>query len=84
MNITLPKTIREWVDEQVAAGEYGDPSAYLQELIRRDRKQKIRRRIEQALLEGLNSGPATPMTPKDWDNIRKEARRRVAARKRKK
>ena len=84
MNITLPKTIREWVDEQVSAGEYGDPSEYVQALIRRDRKQKTRRRIEEALLQGLNSGPATPMTQRDWDNIRKEGRRRVAARKRKK
>ena len=84
MNISLSKTMRQWVDEQVATGEYEDSSEYLQELIRRDRKQKIRRRIEEALLEGLNSGPATPMTQKDWDYIRKEARRRVAARKRKK
>ena len=84
MNITLPKTIRTWVDEQVAAGEYVGPSEYLQKLIRRDRKQQIRRRIKQALMEGLNSGPATLMTQKDWDAIRKETSRRVAVRKRNK
>lgn len=30
-----------------------------------------RERIEELLLEGLDSGPATPMTKRDWDELRK-------------
>lgn len=29
-------------------------------------------KLEKFLLEGINSGPATEMTAKDWEDIRKE------------
>lgn len=35
--------------------------------------------LEQALLDGLNSGPPTPMTKDDWDDIRRDGRARAAA-----
>ena len=34
--------------------------------------------LEELLLEGLNSGPATPMTAADWDDIRRQVRDRLA------
>jgi hypothetical protein len=37
--------------------------------------------LEQLLLEGLNSGPAAPMTDTDWEDIRREVRARAAHRK---
>jgi hypothetical protein len=39
-----------------------------------------RARVEALLLEGLRSGPATPMTPQDWEDIRREIRARWVAR----
>jgi hypothetical protein len=36
--------------------------------------------LEQLLHEGLQSGPATPMTEADWEDIRREVQSRVAHR----
>ena len=38
-------------------------------------------RVVALLIEGLDSGPSTPMTPDDWDEIEREGRRIIAARK---
>jgi len=34
--------------------------------------------LEELLREGLNSGPPTPMTSADWDDIRQQVRDRLA------
>lgn len=36
MNVLLPDTLKEYVEEQVAVGGYGTTSEYLRELIRED------------------------------------------------
>ena len=36
--------------------------------------------LEQLLLEGLNSGPAEPMTDTDWEDMRREVHAHVARR----
>ena len=55
MNISLPDTLRDFVDEQIARGGYGTSSEYVRELIRRDQE---RLRLRALLLEGAES-PAT-------------------------
>ena len=52
MNISLPDTLRDFVDEQVARGDYGTSSEYVRELIRRDQE---RLRLRALLLEGATS-----------------------------
>lgn len=52
MNISLPDTLRDFVDEQVAQGGYGTSSEYVRELIRRDQE---RQRLRTLLLEGAES-----------------------------
>lgn len=37
--------------------------------------------VETLLIEGLDSGPAEPMTGADWDGIEREGRSAIAARK---
>jgi hypothetical protein len=36
------------------------------------------RRIEQLLLDGLNSGPMEEMTAEDWQDIRQQVRERIS------
>jgi antitoxin ParD1/3/4 len=81
MNISLPESMREFVEEQVSAGSYGTVSEYFRELVREDKKRKAQEELESLLLAGLRSGEATPMTAKDWGDIRAEVRRRAAERK---
>ena len=51
------------------------------ELLRDARKRKAEQRLEQLLLEGLESGQPTEMTKKDWDDVRRQALSRIQARK---
>ncbi len=70
MNISLPESMRAYVEEQIKNGDYGTVSEYMRDLIRRDRDRKEQNRLESLLLEGLNSGEATPITENDWAEIR--------------
>lgn len=79
MNISLPEPLKQFVDEQIAAGRYSSVSEYVRELIRQDEKRKAEERLEALLLEGLE-GKATPLTQDDWISIRKEALARIGAR----
>jgi antitoxin ParD1/3/4 len=80
MNISLPETLRTFVEEQVQTGGYGTTSEYLRELIREAQKQKAQEHLETLLLEGLQS-PVSEMTAQDWKDIRREVRERLAKRK---
>jgi len=81
VQVSLPEPLKQFIDGLVAEGAFKDPSEYLQTLIDRDRQAREKARIEALLIEGLNSGPSTPMTPEDWDEIERDGRRIVAARK---
>ena len=52
MNISLPDTLKSFVDAQVADGGYGSSSEYVRELIRRDQD---RLRLRSIILAGAES-----------------------------
>ena len=80
MNISLPEPLRAWVEAQVKGGRYGNVSEYVRELIRRDQERQAKERLEQLLLEGMKSGPATSMTRENWAELRAEVAKRLAPR----
>ena len=82
MNISLPQSLKDFVMERVAEKAYSNPSDYVRALIREDQKRRAEERLEQLLLEGLQSGPAAPMTREDWEEIRREVREHIAERQR--
>jgi antitoxin ParD1/3/4 len=45
MNISLPDTLKSFVDEQVSQGSYGTSSEYVRELIRKDQDRLHRRGV---------------------------------------
>jgi antitoxin ParD1/3/4 len=57
MNISLPQTLKSFVDEQVDQRGYGTSSEYVRELIRRDQD---RMRLRGLLLDGASTPPAAP------------------------
>ena len=71
IHISLPESMREFVEEQAAQGGYETANEYLLALIRDAQKRKAQERLEALLLEGLESGPATAMTDDDWDDLRR-------------
>ena len=62
MNISLPESLKAFIDEQVAAQGYGSSSEYVRELIR---KERDRQRLRALLLEGPASGPGVAVD-KAW------------------
>jgi antitoxin ParD1/3/4 len=84
MNISLPETMREWVEERTKAEGYGTASEYFRHLVREDQKRVARKELEASLLEALDSGPSREMTRADWDAMRKEVHERLTRRTRKK
>jgi antitoxin ParD1/3/4 len=83
INISLPGPIREWVEAQVAVGGFGTASEYFRHLLRTEQQRLLREQIDRTLQESLDSGPSTPMTAADWQRLRREGRKRIAAKKRK-
>jgi antitoxin ParD1/3/4 len=76
MNISLPETLKDFVDQQIAAGRYSTASEYVRELIRNDEKQKAEEQLSTLLRKGLQS-KETKLTREDWKAIRAEAMARV-------
>ena len=74
MNISLPESLKDFVDDQVAQGGYGTSSEYVRELIRRD---SDRLRLRGLLLEGAASAAAAPADSAYFAGLRKRARQRV-------
>jgi len=54
MNISLPDSLRSFVDEQVESRGFGTSSEYVRELIRKDQE---RQQLRGLLLAGGNSPP---------------------------
>jgi antitoxin ParD1/3/4 len=81
MNSSLPDDMKAFIEAQAAAKGFGTVSEYMRALIREAQERAARReRVDALLLEGLDSGPATPFTKADWEAIRREVHQRHAAR----
>lgn len=70
LNISLPQTLKDFVEEQVENGGYSTPSEFIRELLRDDQKRRAEERLEALLLEGLNSGDPVEITPEFWERKR--------------
>lgn len=77
MNISLPPELRSFVEGEVASGGYSTASEYVRTLIREAQKKKARERLEQLLLEGLES-ESIAVTPKFWEDLRREVQQKLS------
>ena len=63
LNISLPEALNEYVVGQVASGDWGTPSEYIRELIRRDKKRRLAN-LEEDLIAAAN-GPKIELSVTD-------------------
>ncbi len=68
MNISIPDSLKSFVDEQVSQRGYGTSSEYVRELIRKDQD---RLRLRDILLAGAASEPARPADARYFKTLRK-------------
>jgi antitoxin ParD1/3/4 len=76
MNVSLPTSLRAFVEDLVKAEGYSSASEYVRELIRGARRSLRKRdQIEHLLLEGLASGEPAPFEEDYFDKLRQRIRR---------
>lgn len=63
VNISLPDSLRAFVERRTEEQGYGTVSAYFRDLILKDQKRQGEAKLETLLLEGLNSGDPIEVTP---------------------
>lgn len=72
MNISLPDTLKVFVDEQVSQRGYSTSSEYIRELIRKDQD---RQQLRSLLIEGAASAPTAPVDNDYFDSLRARVRK---------
>ena len=75
MNISLPESMKDFVDAQVAERGYGTSSEYIRDLIRREQD---REKLRGLLLEGAASPVAGVADKAYFDALRAGIRERAA------
>jgi antitoxin ParD1/3/4 len=70
INISLPFSMKEFVDQEVTAEGYGTVSEFFRELLREAKRRKEDQQLEKYLLQALNS-PVSPITKEDWEEIKR-------------
>jgi len=64
MNISVPDSMREWVQRRIEGGEYASVSDYVRDLIRRDQNAKERQLsvddIRRTIEDGRAAGGTVP------------------------
>jgi antitoxin ParD1/3/4 len=75
MNISLPDSLKSFVDDQVARRGYATSSEYVRELIRIDQD---RQRLRDLLLEGAESPATAAVDDAYFDDLRNRARQAEA------
>ena len=77
MNISLPDSLKAFVDEQVTDRGFGTSSEYVRELIRRDQERLTLRGL---LLKGASSRPAAPADAAYFKGLRSRVRKAAKSR----
>ncbi len=67
MNISLPESLRSFVEEQITQRHYGTTSEYVRDLIRRDQD---RQHLRSLLLDGVASEQGPVADDRYFDDLR--------------
>ena len=86
MNVKIDERWGQFLRSQGQSGRDPSPDAVAEQALRllerRDADHaRDRSEVEALLLQGLDSGPSTPMSTLDWDDIGREGQRWIAVRK---
>jgi antitoxin ParD1/3/4 len=70
MNISLPESLKDFVDEQVGSRGFGTSSEYVRALIRKDLE---RQRLRGLLFDGARSAPGPEADSSYFEQLRRRA-----------
>ena len=74
VTISLPETLKTFIDEQLATKGYGNVSEYFRSLLRGAQEREQDARLEALLVEGLTTGGKDiPLNRQFWKDLKAEA-----------
>lgn len=74
VTISLPETLKTFIEEQLATKGYGNVSEYFRSLLRDAQEKEQDARLESLLVEGLTTGGKDiPLTRQFWKDLKTEA-----------
>ena len=83
ITISLPESLRDFIDRQVKTKGYGNVSEYFRGLLREAQEREADKRLESLLLESLDDArPDVEITPDFWADVKKRFVASVEQRKR--
>ena len=78
MNISLPDSMKAFIDERLSKDGYGTVSEYVRELIRADQKRREEEKLETLLLQRLQGDSELEL---DIEEVRHELAKRLSKKK---
>lgn len=73
VTISLPESLKAFVEKQIIRKGYGNVSEYFRTLLRDAQAREEDVRLETLLIEGLKSGENIPLTKEFWADLKDEA-----------
>ncbi|HLP68887.1 MAG TPA: type II toxin-antitoxin system ParD family antitoxin [Rhizobium sp.] len=80
MTVSLPAPMKEWIEAQIAKGEYASASDYVRDLVRRDRARRDQELTIEELRQIVADSRASGTGNRSVDEVFAEAERIAAAR----
>jgi antitoxin ParD1/3/4 len=81
LTISLPDSLKEFIEREVQTKGYGNVSEYVRGLLRDAQAKEADARLEALLIEGLSSGKDIPLTKEFWTELKQDAAKILARRK---
>jgi antitoxin ParD1/3/4 len=81
LTISLPESLKEFIDSEVQTKGYGNVSEYVRGLLRDAQAKEADARLEAMLIEGLSKGDDVPLSPDFWAELKQDAAKILARRK---
>lgn len=72
VTISMPESLRKFVDTQIKRKGFGNVSEYFRALVREQQAKEADIQLEALLLEGLEAGEDIKVTPEFWKDLRAE------------
>ena len=76
MNVSLPDSLKEFVESQVGERGYGTSSEFVRDLIRRE---QARNQLRELVVDGMTSGTGSELDGDYFDSLRARIRNAESA-----
>jgi antitoxin ParD1/3/4 len=78
ITISLPDSLKEFIEREVHTKGYGNVSEYVRGLLREAQAKEADARLEALLIEGLSKGEDIPLSPEFWSELKQDAAKILA------